>query len=556
MAETTTATDPASLPLPPSADPQTAEATIPNSLPVEGETSPEDFGAKEEPSSGEDSFPPAAQTLIASLRSQLAASQQHVSTQATKLSSLADLAVEHSQLKDQHAFLSAAKEAVEYQLKEEVKKREFAEESVEMLRGQVEQARRGVMALQKQDADRKRMSLMSGMSGLGLGVPQQGEDEMLASTSEQAAKDVKASRRTSMMARSHRRISSQSEPNEVSAALDRQSLVSPNVAGQPRLGGLRELRLSSTPPTVNQPSPSPPAQPTLAQASYFDESVTQAALESAVSAKAAALEDANQLRAQLRQLQSKLVESEESRIATEVCLKALREFMASHEDGKDGENAAEALKGISLPPLPTDRDPDEPLQQEPKGSGWGFKLWTTGAKSPLQPPTEAVSPGRSRAASNATSNAYISPLPTPGDEYAPAGLSGFVSSWTKGVSAASLQNASTPNAVPAPAPANGKLSAGGGGMGSFFRRRTPESVHDKELPTPPAAEKSVDISSPVLRSEEEKEIDRRRSNATTLSDLEAELGTPHGSLEGKLDGELEGAKGKFGELERLDEVEI
>ncbi|TYJ52883.1 hypothetical protein B9479_006518 [Cryptococcus floricola] len=553
MAESTTTTDPASLPLPPSADPQTAEATVPEPLLVEGETVPAD---PEETLSSEDSFPPAAQALIASLRSQLGASQQHVSTQATKLSSLADLAVEHSQLKDQHAFVSAAKEAVEAQLKEEVKKREFAEESVEMLRGQVEQARRGVMALQKQDADRKRMSLMSGMNGLGLGVPQQGEEEVLASTSEQAAKDVKASRRTSMMARSHRRISSQSEPSEVSASLDRQSLVSPNIAGQARLGGLRELRLSSTPPTATHPSPSPPAQPNTTQASYFDESVTQAALQSAVTAKAAALEDANQLRSELRRLQSNLAESEESRIATEVCLKALREFMASHEGGEGGESAAEALKGISLPPLPTDRDPDEPLQQEAKGSGWGFKLWATGAKSPLQPPSEAISPGRSRAASVATSNTHISPLPTPNEEGTPLGLSGFVSSWTKGVSAASPQNATSPNAAPVPAPANAKLSVGGGGMGSFFRRRTAESVNDKELPAPPIAEDAVDISSPVLRTEDDKEADRRRSNATTLSDLEAELGTPHGSLEAKPDGELEGAKGQFGELERLDEVEI
>lgn len=586
MSDSSATLDPASVPLPPSAEPQaSASATLPDHLSIDI-TGGDGSQTTDELDKGEESWPSAARDLVESLRKQLADSHELVSQQTTKLSSLADLAVEYSQLKDKHAFLSAAKEAVENQLKDEIKKREMAEEQVEMLRGQVEQARRGVMTLQKQEAERKRLSVMSGM-GLGLG-PNFDEEETLVG--EMSKRDSKVSRRTSMMGRSHRRISSQSEPADFSTAPERQSLVSPKPPAAPRLSnGLRELKLATTPATTYSASPSPPSQPTLlGQSSYFEEFAPQAALASANREKAAAVEEAAQLRSELRQVQLKLAESEESRAATEVCLKALRDFLASNEDNVNGQSAAEALKGLSLPPLPTDRDPDGQFsQKETKPAGWGFKLWSNRAQPQSQSAFEAFSPGRSRATSSATTNnPSISPLATPGDENVSAGLGGFVSSWTKGVTPGAPQ-AGTGTGVgvgvgvgagtqSGGSGANGALGASQAlprklsGMGGFFRRATSQAPQaaEKELPLPPTPTNvatpspvdeqagEVNLSSPVLGPEAEKAEDKRKSSATTLSDLEAELGTPHESIEEKTEGEVEGLKGKVGELEKLDEVEI
>ncbi|KAE8540182.1 hypothetical protein D1P53_004120 [Cryptococcus gattii VGV] len=574
MSDSSATLDPASVPLPPSAEPQaSASATLPDHLSIDI-TGGEGGQTTDELDKGEESWPSAARDLVESLHKQLADSHELVSQQTTKLSSLADLAVEYSQLKDKHAFLSAAKEAVENQLKDEIKKREMAEEQVEMLRGQVEQARRGVMTLQKQEAERKRLSVMSGM-GLGFG-PNFDEEETLVG--EMSKRDSKVSRRTSMMGRSHRRVSSQSEPADFSIAPERQSLVSPKPPAAPRLSnGLRELKLAATPATTYSASPSPPSQPTLlGQSSYFEEFAPQAALMSANREKAAAVEEAAQLRSELRHVQLKLAESEESRAATEVCLKALREFLASNEDNVNGQSAAEALKGLSLPPLPTDRDPDGQFNQiETKPAGWGFKLWSNRAQPQSQSAIEALSPGRSRATSSATTNnPSISPLATPGDENVSAGLGGFVSSWTKGVTPGAPQagagtqsgGSSANGALGAPQVLPRKLS----GMGGFFRRATSQvpQAAEKELPLPPTPTNvatpspvdeqagEINLSSPILEPEAEKAEDRRKSSATTLSDLEAELGTPHGSMEEKTEGEVEGLKGKVGELERLDEVEI
>jgi chromosome segregation ATPase len=111
----------------------------------------------EQPSAGT-SETPDVDALITELRTSLASSQTLLSSQTTRLIKLDEVEAELAQVKDQYAFALAAKEAGDARLKEETKKREVAEElaeelkaQVETLRGQVEQARRGVMTLQKQE---------------------------------------------------------------------------------------------------------------------------------------------------------------------------------------------------------------------------------------------------------------------------------------------------------------------------------------------------------------------------------------------------------------------
>ncbi|WVF70702.1 hypothetical protein IAT40_005495 [Kwoniella sp. CBS 6097] len=604
--------------------------------------------------------PAETEELIASLRSSLESAQATISAQSTRLSALSDVEAEHSQLKDQHAFLTAAKEAVESQLKEEVKKREVAEENVEMLRGQVEQARRGVMVLQKQEADRKRMSVMSGGGGsgmMGLGL---GEEEVLNTFAsmgggEPGSRESRIAKRSSMIARPHRRTSSQSEPADIHVE---KPLVSPNpqTAGgaanssgntlRPGGHGLRELRLGSTPTHATTTLPSPNISTGSAHHSgYFEEPTPITATfaapaysqpagkpESPSRKEIEAVEEAAKLRSAIAALQVKLEESEEARMASETCLKALREFMAGStgaggnsngeqvlggETGDEKEmsaSTADLLKGIRLPPLPTDRDAEEDEIEAHRAaaataekakvtsstSGWGFKLWNARA-APTSPsretppagaaalgstsPQKALSPsdGRSRAGSTATVNSRLSPQPTPGGGGAGAGddylssinssaqtqtpLSSFVSNWTKGVGSGvtSPPVAASPQQAAVEKPATSrKLSVTG-----FFSRGNnskKETASFKELPTPPetaelqvesemamdenrlrgdgALEPSPEIGN-RLQLERSSSFtgsvsgtaaseDRRTSHVTTITDLESELGTPHGSAKGEL----------------------
>ncbi|WVW80316.1 hypothetical protein I302_102295 [Kwoniella bestiolae CBS 10118] len=619
-----TSPNPADHPLPISPDPNISPiATVPLALPPDTP----DFTAP--PASSDPS--PETEALIASLQSSLATAQHTISTQTTRLSSLSDVETELGQLKDQYAFLSAAKEAVETQLQEEIKKREVAEENVEMLRGQVEQARRGVMTLQKQEADRKRMSTISGYSTangvLGLGL--NGEEEILSSATERdsaSSRESKLVKRQSIM-RSHRRQSSQSEPS-INELHERGSLVtSPNMqnsrdpSGTLRpigQGGLRELRLGHTPPSATLPSanlPSPNVPLSGAnnphQSGYFDDhtseppsSVTSKTSELPFKKEIEAVEEATKLRNELSVLQSELEESEEARMASESCLKALREFMAqdpnsttSGEGEGGGEmtmSTADLLKGIRLPPLPTDRDADEEQRNaeaekaKPAAGGWGFKLWNAKPTSPgKEVPHGAVSPqqktlspieNRSRAGSTAT----VSPLPTPAtdDIATPTSgltasttvssqtpLSSFVSNWTKGVtSPPTTAGISSPQTE---RPTNSRKIS----VTNFFSRGAKKEVppsaealkEEKELPTPPeivgaedTGSSDVKISlepSPEIGTRELIFEDSRRyskgTSGTTVTELEDELGTPQSSLKG-----AEGEGDKEKEKEKMEEVAL
>ncbi|WWC88018.1 uncharacterized protein L201_002921 [Kwoniella dendrophila CBS 6074] len=548
--------------------------------------------------------------LIQTLKNSLETAQHTISLQTTKLSTLSDLETELVQLKDQFQFLSAAKEAVEISLKEEIKRREVAEENVELLRGQVEQARRGVMVLQKQDAERKRMSTISSYSGLnntgilGLGInnnSNNGEEEVLnsdnlASTSALTnTRESKLVKRQSIM-RSHRRQSSQSEPPDIYDR-DRSNLVSsPNLIQNQRdststtslrpsgvVGGgqgLRELRLGHTPPSATIPTatlPSPIA-PTH-QSGYFEEqqqlsanieqpsSTLSRTSELPSKKEIEAVEEANRLRDELTNFQNKalilqnqLDEAQEARIASENCLKVLREFIATgSSDGQNNLNAkegegdeenmtgelsestADLLKGLKLPPLPTDRDADEEERIKEKereknkthtstNSGWGFKLWnaktaTAGPNSTspsvlqgTRSPQKALSPIKNR--SRAGSNVTLSPLPTPLNEDLPTPTSGtgsgltasissqtplssFVSSWTKGVTSPPITS-NTGNATsPQPErPTNTRkisvtnfFSRGNSSKKELPTEFVREDLEEKELPTPPKSELQVESES-------------------------------------------------------------
>ena len=431
------------------------------------------------------------EALILELRSSLSSSQTLLHSQAQRLTQMSDLETELSQLKDQHAFVVAAKEAVENDLRQERKKREAAEETIQLLRGQVDQARRGVGMLQKQEKDRKRMSQIPHLPPGGFGPLMDDPEEVL-----EKEPTSKASKRTSFIGRTHRRASSNSEPDAHIAGSSRPTpYTSPN-PDAPKTGGLRELRLGSL---ANPASGSALVSPI---GTHFEEiahpippggqrtpsSSTMGTTAHVSPPKpSASEEEAAQLRHELNRVRGQLAESEENRIASEACLKALRDFMAS--GGEDAPPPNELLRSMRLPPLPSDPEPGfEADDSGQRKTGWGFKLWRGGA--PASPPASTtVEPPRSPEierdlplGSTISNTPKVSPLPTPGElpvegavQSVPTSqtpLASFVSGWTKGVVPGTPADRPTP---------------GGRKLTNFFSRGGTKK-DEKDLPAAPENE--------------------------------------------------------------------
>jgi hypothetical protein len=388
-------------------------------------------------------------------------------------------------LKDQMKFISASQEAVAAELREEKRKREAAEETVELLRGKVEEARRGVMTLQKQEKDRRRQSAIPSGAAEGLGLGALGDTQ---GSPRIDVGETRALKRQSTIgigggaaaaARGHRRISSHSEPGFDTVA----SLV--NAQDTKRAGGLRELKLGGGPS-----SPTASSHPTFARSLSAQNDTTE---ETASSPSATAKDtlptddETSLLRNSITALERRLADSEEARVASEVCLKALREFIASGtKDPKaidlNDDPSQDSFKGISLPPLPTDRDAEASMEVKRPKSGWGLRLWkdapapsspalSTAVEAPHSPPEPIL---------DTEKTLPLPPSSTP--------LASFVASWTKGVS---------PGSPPVPSPNPGGRSF------SFFGKKAgvPEDDDKKEAAEP--AEASQDQDDGVKREAEE-----------------------------------------------------
>ncbi|CAD6578303.1 MAG: hypothetical protein TREMPRED_002152 [Tremellales sp. Tagirdzhanova-0007] len=503
-------------------------------------------------------------TLVASLRSSLLSSQTLLESQANRLATVHDLETDLLKSRDQLTFLTAAKEAVESQLKEEARKREIAEETVELLRGQVETARRGLGILQKQDKDRKRMSTLPiGAQSLAMG------DEDVDIEKERE-REVKLVKRQSMLNRSHRRVSSQSEVESGSTPY-----ASPNLGAPPpaRSAGLRELRLGQVPAgpiQVTSPSASITAlsdEPvTVTAAPIMIQSTSSMSNTSLNKGDVPVQEELARLKGEMIALKSSLAVSEEARVASEICLKALREFMAggakndSSVLSESSTSTAELLKGLRLPPLPTDRDTEE-FEPESSGekmkdkkssqAGWGFKLWkqppvspalSTSVEPPATPhmnlsppagPTPRVSPGLGLGLGvgvgpgEAPTESEIAALPG-----ASTPLTAFVHGWTKSVSPGTPASGEA-GSGPSPSSMTRPTSKARGISGFFMKKKLDNDgvgvgigEKEKELPVAP-----VDLAGGGLEpSPDIPEKDGKRSSQSTQetlsSTLEDEVETP------------------------------
>lgn len=187
----------------------------------------------------------------------------------------ADIHVTRSSLADlekQHVYISAAKEAVENELKVEKDKREAAEESVSLLRSRLEEARKAVTGLQTQD--RRRTTLGHGSPPVGDGFV----EDLASDISVAEGTDKRSKRNTGLgiaSQKTHRRRSSQSDsglesislvinPSGPSSAVTDTRAVKmsapPALPIRPSTGGLRELRLGAGAASSSgqgPPSPNP-----------------------------------------------------------------------------------------------------------------------------------------------------------------------------------------------------------------------------------------------------------------------------------------------------------
>lgn len=149
-----------------------------------------------------------------------------------------------------------------------------------------------------------------------------------------------------------------------------------------------------------------------------------------------------ELRGDLSKLRMELDEAKEARAASENCLRALREFVrdeasndpgGSSTAGGEGVNDAMALRGVKLPPLPTDKDDDDargeqssdgtPLTPQnkqnmfvstmtPTASTWKnigstFSGFTTRKQSVTSPPVPPVERRESQGSNNEASTGAV-----------------------------------------------------------------------------------------------------------------------------------------------------
>ena len=471
---------------------------------------------------------------ISELDHQVAAAEQEnaqLETRHANLSaSFTQVQRELAELVASSKFVAAAKEAVDKELAAERSRREVAEETVEVLRGKVDDARKAFGTMQKQD---KRASTLI-IGGGGSDSP--GLDALGISSVDDKSSDPPSVRnnkgkRTSMhFGRRLSNASDQEHPNAGHLLLSPPQvgsvLTTPVLPQAPvNSKGLRELRLASggtsawtaggmplspgateTVPDVASTSnrwsglnfggaAKSPAKPTPAKEDAVEElddvaqrprpvpashrisassivSTPGTAIDLTASPEHKPDDRFDVLHAEIVQLRSQLTESQEARAASEECLKALREFIAAGP-GVDAE--VTGIEGIKLPPLPTDRDLEDDLPQSPHkdkkaNSGWGLGLWRASPAATIPVPSQSLTTStRSEAPTSAAQSPALGAVPLLDEE--------SVSSWTKGVPAG------TPKIETPPAAVIGQSKKGF----SFFTRSSSDrdiAVTDEAMPGP------------------------------------------------------------------------
>ncbi|KAI0331514.1 hypothetical protein GY45DRAFT_1322328 [Cubamyces sp. BRFM 1775] len=302
--------------------------------------------------------PPRPQSLdtnvLASLVTQLRLSLAEVTKERDTLSEqLAEAQTREQGLKEtlQHVTEKCIRfetdlEAAENQHKED-------EETISMLRTKVEESRRALMRLQTE----KRMSVASNLT-LDLSRPPPAHASLSGPPSSRRASFMPLTG-SSAARMGHRRISSVSD-----------SGVLANAHGEPGTWPPSPRSTHFPDPSDITPTERAPTHNRRVSLLFGRGSVTQP--ESSIDLEIELLRKQLQvLQRQLEDTKRDLVEVQEAHEASELCVRALRTFIADNN------------VGVPVPGKPT--PPPTHSKQGSTASRWGFKLWTTAEPEPAKP---------------------------------------------------------------------------------------------------------------------------------------------------------------------------
>ncbi|CAE6532428.1 unnamed protein product [Rhizoctonia solani] len=378
-------------------------------------------------------------------------------------------------------------------------------DQIAMLRGKVEEARRGVMRLQTENrrasqlqANANSQELRTSKRASFILPPTPASPGGLGSSGKHI----------------HRRISSMSEPG---------------LNDQLRLSGSPSSFVTSFPEHISGPV-TPPGPST---------------------------EEFAKLRAELTACQQALQEATDAREASETAVHALKEFIAENAVGEaKSSSGSEGLQGLRLPPLPTDAnvadaEPSAPKKLEEPKRGWGgwLKRGDTSNSSPK--PSLAPLPDSASAKSEHESEGVpaITTSTTP--------LTNFVSNWTRSrSSSSSVDGGPSPVTEAAPTTPASQPS----GFARFFGKSTGATLAAPAPATVPEISRSSTPESHLrtrfeLEPESPKHVpeplqlrregSQRDSVSTATTDAPEPISPPADMVDVVLDHRLPGEKEEF-----------
>ncbi|KAI6149737.1 hypothetical protein BKA82DRAFT_997956 [Pisolithus tinctorius] len=330
--------------------------------------------------------------VLASVITQLRTSLAEVTRERDELAkSLAEFQAREADVKDAIANMSEKCSNLQDQLDRANDRSKEDENTISVLRGKVEESRRGLMRLQSES---RRASQLPPQ----LDLSKAGTFASLPISSAKRASFAPLTGSTPGRLNAHRRISSVTD-----ASFSRLEGNPPT----PNAGsfGFTELSL---PPNKAQPSPSRPSSLYQRQDSPPR---SFRALEDSPEVERLRKE-VHSLKTELEDVKHELSESNEAREASELCVRALRAFIEENNVGISAPGGSGTSAGSSsLLPTSSSFSQAEPKKSAPAAGGWGFKLWraeTPAAKSAAPAPAAPTPP-----AISGTGAPLVQPPPQP-----------------------------------------------------------------------------------------------------------------------------------------------
>ncbi|KAH7927872.1 hypothetical protein BV22DRAFT_1193300 [Leucogyrophana mollusca] len=312
--------------------------------------------------------------VLASIITQLRSSLVDVSRERDDLAqTLSETRAREAGLTDTLNHMTDKYTRMEEELETAKAKSKDDEDAIAMLRTKVEESRRGLMRLQSESRRMSQTPSALDMSRAGipsLGAPPSSKRSSFAPLTGSAAGRVN----------SHRRISSVATVSDTSFSLldGGIHLSSPNPQTPSFTFPDASMSKNSRRMSGMFGRASPPASLYTTEESAELENLRQ---------------ELNSMRVELDIAKHELGESNEAREASEMCVKALREFIAENNVGEQPPRPPPRLPSLSMTSS-SQSEAEAKKGAAAAAGGWGFKLWRadTTVKSPAAPSPAVASP--------------------------------------------------------------------------------------------------------------------------------------------------------------------